>query len=362
MEVRVLDFRNNVNYDDYDKIVGYERKNLGPIYINEMAFDFYILRLRYKDGSFRDLRAYCECDTSGKLNDDNERELFFVRRLFGKDGLIIKEQRNDYIYLGGLNNEQNSEYRFSRYNRASDGKTMQRAVDEMVINDLLPQLSFENMNEDWDLVDMKYFFHTGSEDASDVFANGLRSQYGNKGRNGFCCLVSTFFPVNHKYGQYNGLRDAAKCYGEATSQKGSNVFIIRIPAIYRGEVDQNGNMYPPLPTHKLIDYESGDSMIIPEIIYGVYNIDSKKFYKNPNYNPKYNPNGLSYDQDAADSVKMIDDKWYEFMRSRIGKTYSELKRMDERKKTFSQICAIYGIDYGGSGSLKGFLGSFGRKK
>ena len=360
MELGYFDFKNKVNYDDYGNIIGYERRKW-LLYIGDITVDFYIIRLNYKDGSYRDIRAYCEAETSSKLVDEREKELFFVKRLFGKDGLIIKEQRNDYIYLGGIN-EEDREHRFSRFRRLDDGKTMQQTIDERVMQKVLPKLSFENMGEDWDLLNMEYYFHTGNEDMSDVFTNGMRNRYGSGGRDGFCSLSSTFYPiVTGGFCESNGLCDAVKLYGEATRGKGSKVFIIRMPLNYRGKVAADGNPYPPMPTHKLMDYESGDSIIIPEIIYGMYDLDNKILYKNPNYNPKYNPNGLSYDQEAADVIKVISGAWYNFMKSRIRIPYDVLKRTDERNRTFEQACKCYGIDYGGDGSIRGFFSSFRRK-
>ena len=68
-------------------------------------------------------------------------------------------------------------------------------------------------------------------------------------------------------------------------------------------------MYPPLPTNKMINYEKGDCIIIPEIIYGMYDSNSKTLYKNPNYNFQYNPNGLVYDQETANNIKGFDQQF-----------------------------------------------------
>ena len=362
MALGFYDLKNGIGYDDYGKISKFERSNRGIIFIDEVPFDFYIIRLVYKDGTCRDIRAYCESGTSDKLVDEKEKELFFIKRLFGKDGLIVKEQRNDYIYLGGINNEKGNESRYSRFNKSSNGKTMQQIIDDKVYKEILPKLSFKNMNEEFDLLNMEYYFHTGNEDIKEVFQNGIRSRFGRNGHNGFCSLTSTFYRVDGEMCEYNNLCDCVRSYGAATSSSyGKHVFIIKIPSMYRGQMAKDGTMYPPLPTHKMINYESGDCIIIPEIIYGVYDIGSNTLYKNPKYNPKYNPNGLVYDQETADKVEYSNQQLYSFMNKRKAIPFDQLKMMDEREGTFDQVCSYYGIKKNNLNSFSNLISSFRRR-
>lgn len=354
MELGYLDFKNKVNYDDYSNIIGYERRKWS-LYVGDIPLDFYIIRLNYKDGSYRDVRAYCEAETSSKLTDEREKELFFVKRLFGRDGLIIKERRNDYIYLGGIN-EEDREHRFSRFRRLNNGKTMQEVIDERVMQTVLPKLSFYNMGDDWDLLNMEYYFHAGSANMTEVFSNGLQNRF-VRGHRGLCCLESVCYPLVDEF-EFSGLYDAAKWYGEAHKELGTKVYILRIPKKYQGQMASDGSMYLPMPTHKVLN--SDYSMVIPELIYGVYDMENQTLYKNPNYNLKYNPDGLSYDE-ITGYFAQNRDEWYNFMQSRIDKPYSVLKRIDERNRTFEQACKYYGIDYGGDGSIRGFFSSFRRK-
>ncbi len=340
MEVTYANF-NGVRHNDDTRIVGFERKTNGVmIPIGNECVQLYIIRLKYNDGSYKDVRAYCDFETSSKLIDEKEKEIFFVSRLFGKNGLIVKEKRNDYIYLGGLTKDVNSKNRFSRYNPAGNGKTMQQAVDEMLSREVYPCLSYKYPDLDWDVLGMEFYFHSGRADMYDVFENGLNSRYGCHGKDGFCSLTSTFFPANWTL---NSLYDAARMYGNYI-QKG-NVFVLRIPSIYRGLPKSDGGVYPPLPTHKLIDYSTGACVIIPELIYGMYDKDSGVFYKNPNYKPKYDPSGLVYDQETANRVVENDRKneWFDFMKLRSTIPFDVLLKYDRKNKVFNKVCDYYGI-------------------
>ena len=341
MEVTYANF-NGVRHDDDARVVSFERKTNGVmIPIGNEVVQLYIIRLKYNDGSYKDVRAYCDFGTSANLVDEKEKEIFFVSRLFGENGLIAKERRNDYIYLGGLNKDVNSRNRFSRFNPAGNGKSMQQSVDEMLSREIYPSLSFKYPDLDWDILNMNFYFHSGKADMSDVFENGLNSRYGCHGlKDGLCSLTSTFFPA---YWDLNSLYDAARKYGN-TVKKG-NVFVLRVPSIYRGLPKGDGSIHPPMPTHKLIDYSTGNCVIIRELIYGMYDMDSGVFYKNPNYKPKYDPSGLVYDQETADMVALQDSKneWLEFMKCRRTVPFDVLLKYDRRNKVFNKVCDYYGI-------------------
>jgi hypothetical protein len=344
--ITINDLGNGVQFDDDGKIVRYERVNEGIISEQEQLFDFYIIRLFYKDGTTKDIRAYCELGTSDNLEHEEKNE-FFYRQLFGKNGLIIKERRNDYLFLGGISKE-NDGQKFSINNKDQNGKMLQRIIADRV-EKLWPKLSSRGDPKDFDLLDMDFYFHSGGEDINEVFQNGLRSRFGSGGIDGFCSLESTFHHVSGEWCEYSRLYDCVKQYGD---RAGRYVYILKIRSIYRGSrVTKDGNLYPPMPTHRLIDYESGDSYITPEIIYGVYDTVTDEIYLNPNFNLKYNPEGLSYDQETYNNVIQSGaanaSKWREFMESRRTMTFPELVKKDRKSLnivySINAICNKYGI-------------------
>lgn len=334
---------NGIRHDDGDKIIGFNRMKAHVVWMGDIdvCMDLYIIRLKYRDGTYKDIRTYCECGTSRELSDSQEKEEFFVKRLFGENGLFVKEGRNDYIFLGGIDKSINRDkYRFSRFNKADNGKTLQQIVDEYLSEKVFPNLTFKNMNEDFDFLNMSYFYHSGNEDMDDVFREGLRSRFARVGSKGFASLGSIFYPSNL---EINNLYDSVRQYGNSVN-RGHHVFILRIPNLYRGLVDSKGQLYPPLPTHRLIDYSTGDCYIIPEIIYGMYDTDTGILHRNPNYKSKYDPAGLVYDEETAEAVLCRNEfDWYKFMESRREIPYSQLLKRDRDYGVFNDICKLYGI-------------------
>lgn len=324
---------NNVKHDDGDKILGYERKRE---ILLDVPFDICLLRLKYKDGSFKDVRTYLDKGVIDEIKKCGLEEEFFVKRLFGENGLIIKEGRNDYIYLGGIDKKTGMFTRFNIY----EGKKMQEHFNKYISENVFPLLTLKDANNEFDLINNCYYYHTGTEDMNEVFENGLLSNYGNNSREGFASLTSTFFPANY---EINNLYDSVKQYGNGTKTKGTHVFILRIPTIYRGKENNNVNLFPPMPTHKLIDYSTGSSIIIPELIYGMYDSVSGILYKNPNYKSKYNPNGLVYDGETAELLRDKFPDWYSFMDSRKTITFNKLYKYDTDNGVFDDICKYYGI-------------------
>ena len=145
----------------------------------------------------------------------------------------------------------------------------------------------------------------------------------------------------------NNLEDAAREYGNIASDKGSKVFVTRIPIMYRGGKNDNGSYHPPMPTLRMLDSDNSECIIIPEIIYGMYDMENDTFYKNPNYKPKFNPNGLTYDRET---VSVFDNSSLpeaqnivNFMKSREPYNYEQLKKYDDKFDTFVQYCQYYGI-------------------
>lgn len=101
-------------------------------------YDMYYITIPMKDGTIRKARLFCEKGTFPSLKSDsfkkykeNYREeliYFFIQRLFGSNGLMSKQKRDDYIYLGG-EFLQNDGYIASRCMIQENGKTGQENFD-----------------------------------------------------------------------------------------------------------------------------------------------------------------------------------------------------------------------------------------
>lgn len=328
----------NIRHDDLSKINEIKRINWGWYEHNGVYYNAYIIKFSYQDGTNKFIRVFCEPGISEMLGDDVRKNEFFINRLFGENGLIVKEGRNDYIYLGGLSDDGR---RITRFKKSINGKSMQDEFDKFFSEVIMSYLSFKNSQLDYNPIDMVYHFHCGDEDMNDIFRNGLFSKYGTS-------FTSTFYPTHsNMYTIINNLEDAARAYGNVASDKGSKVFVTRIPIMYRGEKNANGSYHPPMPTLRMLDSDNRECNIIPEIIYGMYDMKNGIFYKNPNYRPKYNPNGLTYDIETirvfenyvvGDAQNMVN-----FMRSREPYNYVQLKPYDDKNGTFDKYCQYYGI-------------------
>lgn len=74
-------------------------------------YDMYYVHLKMKNGTERKVRVFCEKGTMPDIDSNlfrryqrnygKELGIFFVKRLLGPNGLMAKEGRDDYIYLGG---------------------------------------------------------------------------------------------------------------------------------------------------------------------------------------------------------------------------------------------------------------------
>lgn len=353
-----------IRHDDLSKIINYNLLKIEEIaYIDEEcnAIETYLMRLFYKDGTYKDMRVMCEYGTRRSL-DKNLRKAFFFDRLFGNNGLIVKEKRNDYIYLGGISKRNG---KFDRFNTNSKGITMQRLVDIYLSNDIFPYISYTDEDKkydfDFDLFNYVYYFHSGNEDWNIVFKKGLRSRFGIGFGNGtgksFASLGSTFYPAS---GCYNNLCNATKIYSRNTRNPlGGHCLILRVPRSYCCYLPDKEEQYP-MPTHRLTGIERGDAYIIPELIYGVYDSYNNEFHKNPNYNPLYDPSGLVYDVETARNFEFVSPQWYQFMQSRAEIPYYKLKRMDIFNPVIAQLRQHYGISR--KLDLPNILNNFGRKR
>lgn len=330
----------NINPNEQSRITGFTRRNFGMKVVNDIPLEMYIIKFNYNDGTSKFIRVFCEYGTSQMLPDDRSKTEFFVNRLFGSNGLIVKEGRNDYIYLGGV---YDNGRRTTRFNRTNTGKTMQEEFDEYFKSSILPKLTLQSNPSDYDLIDMEYHFHTGKEDMNEIFSSGLFCNYGHSFGPSF---TSTFYPAElNDLPLVNNLADAARAYGNDTAMKGSRIFITRVPKKYKGLKKTTGGVYPPMPTMKTLDASKNESLVIPEIIYGMYDLESGILYKNPNYNEKYNPNGLTYDHETINKIDTegIAPDLVHFMKMRRDYNYDQLKLHDDKHGIFDQYCQYYGI-------------------
>lgn len=107
-----------------------------PFELNE--YDMYYIKFQMKDGKRKIVRTFCEKNTFPNFGSKQFQELvqvygknitvdFFVKRLIGPQGLMAKEGRDDYIYLGGELCKNG--YLATRYMIQENGKTGQQNFD-----------------------------------------------------------------------------------------------------------------------------------------------------------------------------------------------------------------------------------------
>ena len=102
-------------------------------------YDMYYINFQMKDGRTKTVKVFCEKDTFPDFQGEEFKKLqrvygvnitgdFFVKRLIGPNGLMAKEKREDYIYLGGELGKNG--YIANRYIIQSNGKTGQQNFDD----------------------------------------------------------------------------------------------------------------------------------------------------------------------------------------------------------------------------------------
>ena len=62
---------------------------------NVDVLDIYFIKFIYKDNTEKFIRVLCDNGSSQKKK-KKKKEEFFINRLFGNNGLIVKNNRNDY--------------------------------------------------------------------------------------------------------------------------------------------------------------------------------------------------------------------------------------------------------------------------
>ena len=124
-----------MSYMDMNSI-DWTRTGVLPTKVGLSKYDMYYIQVALKNGSKRNIRVFTDKNDIPNFNTieydkfkkiyENELWNFFIRRLFGSDGLMAKEKREDFIYLGrfGRNGAQTS-----RFMREANGRTSQENFD-----------------------------------------------------------------------------------------------------------------------------------------------------------------------------------------------------------------------------------------
>lgn len=124
-----------------------------PIQLDK--YDMYYVDFLMKTGHTKKVRVFCEKGTFPEFNSNEFNRLqqmygpklitdFFVKRLIGEQGLMNKECRDDFIYLGG--ELYKNGYIANRYMKQSNGKTGQQNFDDNLFSIRLQVQTKENQN------------------------------------------------------------------------------------------------------------------------------------------------------------------------------------------------------------------------
>ena len=124
-----------------------------PIYLDK--YDMYYVEFLMRSGQTKKVRVFCEKGTFPEFNSTEFKRLqqiygsklltdFFVKRLIGEQGLMNKEGRDDFIYLGG--ELYKNGYIANRHMIQSNGKTGQQNFDENLFSIKLQVQAKENQN------------------------------------------------------------------------------------------------------------------------------------------------------------------------------------------------------------------------
>lgn len=104
---------------------------------SSLPYDMYYVTFQLKDGSYRQVRVFCEKGTIPDMKTEEYKDLkkkynsklkhFFFDRLVGPNSLMLEEGRDDYIYLGG--DFLKDGYLANRFIVQSNGKSGQENFD-----------------------------------------------------------------------------------------------------------------------------------------------------------------------------------------------------------------------------------------
>lgn len=128
-------------------------------------YDMYYIKFGMRNGSTKTVKAFCEKGTFPEFQSEEFKQLqqvygtnitfdFFVKRLIGQDGLMNKEGRDDYIYLGGELCKNG--YIANRNMLQSNGKTGQQNFDTNLFNLKLQVESKEYLSRNNDIKGKTY--------------------------------------------------------------------------------------------------------------------------------------------------------------------------------------------------------------
>lgn len=99
----------------------------------QLLYNMYIVTLIYSDGSRKEIKVFADIN-SVDISRKSLVEGFIINRLSGKNGLIAKEGRDDYIFLGKLTENDKGHYTPSRtYMVEGTNKNAQQYFDENIL-------------------------------------------------------------------------------------------------------------------------------------------------------------------------------------------------------------------------------------
>ncbi len=177
-----------------------------------------------------------------------------------------------------------------------------------------------------------YLVHGANDDSVEsVFNYGICSNRGNR-------IGSVLTQLSKDDIKLKGLRALEKGFCDENYCK--YCYVVKIPKFYYGWVGRDGAIEPPLP---LFYEEDNKSMFTPHLVAGVYSRERDKVATNPNFNPKYNPNGMKYakeQEELFEHTSLFND-WYRYASSRDGMTNDELKTFDEQMGTWRPVLQRY---------------------
>lgn len=154
------------------KIIGYIKEkeiiknkiklSKAPIKLDK--YDMYYIKFQMRTGSTKIVKAFCEKGTFPDFHSEEFKKIqqdygknitydFFVKRLIGQNGLMYKEGRDNYIYLGGelLKNG----YIANRHMVQPNGKTGQQNFDDSLFSLKLQVKAKENVSQNNNSIDDK---------------------------------------------------------------------------------------------------------------------------------------------------------------------------------------------------------------
>ena len=104
------------------------------------VYDMYKIEITYNTGDSKTIKVFCEYGTDIPKEIRNN---FLFWNLWGDDGLIEKQGREDYIFLGRLEKDDNGNYVGNRFYKMPNGQDAQAAFEERYLG-IKNSLGIEN--------------------------------------------------------------------------------------------------------------------------------------------------------------------------------------------------------------------------